>query len=189
LQNESCLYVCTCKMQAKLRIEFISTMENDRKRTHEWTNPLEMAAKAKTMSGFDFLNGILKGDIPPAPIAETLDFYPLSLEKGKAVFEFEPKEFHYNPIGSVHGGVITTVLDTVMGCSLQSYLPQGVAYTTLELKVNFLKAVTINDGKMKSTGKIIHLGKTTALVEADLKDEAGKVYAHGVSTCMIFNIK
>ncbi len=176
-------------MQANLRIEFKNTMENDRKRIHEWSNPLEMAEKVKTMSGFDFLNGILNGELPPAPIAETLGFHPLSLEEGKAVFEFEPREFHYNPIGSVHGGVITTVLDTVMGCSLQSALPQGVAYTTLELKVNFLKAVTISDGKMKSTGKIIHLGKTTALVEADLKDEAGKVYAHGVSTCMIFNIK
>ncbi len=164
-------------------------MENSRKRTHEWANPLEMAEKAKSMSGFDFLNGILKGELPPAPIAETLGFYPLSLEKGKVVFEFEPKEFHYNPIGTVHGGVITTVLDTVMGCSIQSDLPQGLAYTTLELKVNFLKAVTIKSGKLKSTGKIIHIGKTTALVEADLKSESGQVYAHGVSTCMIFNLK
>lgn len=176
-------------MQANLRIEFINTMENGRKRTHEWANPSEMAAKAKTMSGFDFLNGIFKGELPGAPIAETLDFRPLSLEEGTAVFEFEPKEFHYNPIGSVHGGVITTLLDTVMGCSLQSVLPQGVVYTTLELKVNFLKAVTIKSGKMKSTGKIIHLGRTTALVEANLTNEAGKVYAHGVSTCMIFKIK
>lgn len=161
-------------------------MESGRKRIHEWSDPLEMAEKAKTMSGFDFLNGIKNGEIPPAPIAETLGFHPLGLEEGKAVFEFEPQEFHYNPIGSVHGGVITTVLDTVMGCSLQSVLPQGVAYTTLELKVNFLKAVTLKDGKMKSTGKIIHLGRTTALVEANLTNEAGKVYAHGVSTCMIF---
>jgi uncharacterized protein (TIGR00369 family) len=164
-------------------------MEKERKRKHEWVNPLELAAKARTMPGFDFLNGILKSEIPPAPIASTLDFRPHSLEKGKAVFEFEPKEFHYNPIGSVHGGVIATVLDTVMGCSLQSALLQGVVYTTLELKVNFLKAVTINSGVMKSTGKIIHLGKTTALVEADLKDEAGKLYAHAVSTCMIINIQ
>lgn len=163
-------------------------MEHDRKRTHQWANPVELAEKAKSISGFDFLNGIMNGEISPAPIAETLDFHPFSLEEGKAVFEFEAKEFHYNPLGSVHGGVITTVLDTVMGCSLQSALPQGVAYTTLELKVNFLKAVTTYSGKLKSTGKIIHLGKTTALVEADLKDEQGKVYAHGISTCMIFKL-
>lgn len=163
-------------------------MENNRTRTHQWANPADLAAKAKTLSGFDFLNGILTGEIPPAPIAETLDFHPISLEKGKVVFEFEPQEFHYNPIGSVHGGVITTILDTVMGCSIQSALQLGQAYTTLELKVNFLKAVTIKSGKITSTGKIIHLSKSTALVEADLKDEEGRLYAHGVSTCMIFSI-
>lgn len=163
-------------------------MENNRIRTHKWANPTDLAAKAKTLSGFDFLNGILIGEIPPAPIAETLDFYPVSLEKGKVIFEFEPQEFHYNPIGSVHGGVITTILDTVMGCSIQSALELGQAYTTLELKVNFLKAVTTRSGKIRSTGKIIHLGKSTALVEADLKDEEGRLYAHGVSTCMIFSI-
>jgi uncharacterized protein (TIGR00369 family) len=164
-------------------------MEHDRKRTHKWANPLELAAKATTMSGFDFLNAILNGEIPPAPIAETLDFHPLSLEKGKVVFEFEPKEFHYNPIGSVHGGVISTVLDTVMGCSLQSALPEGLGYTTLELKINFIKAVSIKNGKLKSTGKIIHLGKSTALVEADLRDEQGNLFAHGVSTCMVLNLR
>lgn len=162
--------------------------ETNRKRTYEWVNPLETAEKGKTMSGYDFLNGILKGEIPPPPIATTLDFHPLSLEEGKVIFEFEPREFHYNPIGSVHGGVISTVLDTVMGCALQSKLPQGVAYTTLELKINFIKAVTYKSGKMKAEGRIIHSGKSTALIEADLKDEEGKLYAHGVSTCMIFNI-
>jgi uncharacterized protein (TIGR00369 family) len=118
-----------------------------------------------------------------------LDFHPLSVQEGKVTFEFEPREFHYNPIGSVHGGVISTVLDTVMGCALQSKLPKGVAYTTLELKINFLKAVTYKSGKMKAEGRLIHLGKSTALVEADLRDEEGKLlYAHGVSTCMILNL-
>jgi len=160
--------------------------EINRTRTYEWVNPLETAEKAKTMSGYDFLNGILKGEIPPPPIAITLDFYPLSLEEGKVTFEFEPREFHYNPIGSVHGGVISTVLDTVMGCALQSKLPQGIAYTTLELKTNFIKAVTHRSGKMRAEGRLIHLGKTTALIEADLRSETGTLFAHGVSTCMIF---
>lgn len=162
-------------------------MERDRKRTHQWANPTELAEQAGTLSGFDFLNGILNGKIPPAPIAETLDFHPLDLEPGKVVFEFVPQEFHYNPIGTVHGGVITTLLDTAMGCALQSVLPKGQAYTTLELKVNFIRAVTEKSGKLKSTGKIIHSGKTTALAEANLISETGTLYAHGVSTCMIFN--
>lgn len=140
------------------------------------------------MDGFTFLNGILNGEIPPAPIAGTIGFEPLELEKGKAVFAFEPQEFHYNPIGSVHGGVITTVLDTVMGCTVQSALPSGMAYTTLELKVNFLRAVVIGCGTLRSTGKIIHLGRSTALVEADLLDAAGKAYAHAVSTCLLMPV-
>jgi uncharacterized protein (TIGR00369 family) len=161
--------------------------ETERTRTYEWFNPLETAELGKTMSGYDFLHGILKGEIPPPPIATTLGFHLLSLEEGIVSFEFEPQEFHYNPLGSVHGGVISTVLDTAMGCALQSKLPQGVAYTTLELKVNFLRAVTHRSGKLIAEGRILHLGKTTALVEADLKDEAGNLlYAHGLSTCMIF---
>lgn len=160
----------------------------ERKRTHRWTNPIELAEKAKNMSGYDFLNGIIKGEIPQAPIVEALEMYPTYLEKGKAVFEFEPKEYHYNPIGVVHGGVTSTLLDTAMGCALHSKLEQGKAYTTLELKVNFLRGITEKTGKLKAEGRIIHFGRTTALVEADLKDEEGKIYAHGVSTCMIFSL-
>lgn len=163
--------------------------QTNRTRTYEWVNPLETGEKGKTMSGYDFLNGILKGDISPPPIAATLDFHPLSLEEGKVAFEFQPQGFHYNPIGSIHGGVISTLLDTVMGCALHSKLPQGVAYTTLELKINFIKAVTIKSGKMKAEGRLIHAGKSTAFIEADLKDEEGKLYAHGTSTCMLLNFQ
>ena len=161
--------------------------EANRTRTYQWVDPLETAEKAKTMSGYDFLTGILKGEIPAPPIAATLDFHPLSLEEGKVVFEFEPKEFHYNPIGSVHGGVITTILDTVMGCAVQSRLPKGVAYTTLELKINFIKAVTDKTGIMKAEGRLIHSGKNTAVAEARLKSETGTLYASGTCTCIILN--
>ncbi|RYY28920.1 MAG: PaaI family thioesterase [Chitinophagaceae bacterium] len=158
-----------------------------RSRTYEWEDPLQTAAKAQSMSGFDFLNGILNGSIPPPPLAQTLDFQPLSLEPGKVVFRFEPKEFHYNPIGMVHGGVISTVLDTALGCALHSMLAKGVGYTTLELKVNFIKAVTISSGMLKAEGRLIHQGKSTGLAEADLKDEKGRLYAHATSTFMLFN--
>lgn len=159
----------------------------DRTRTYAWESPLETAAKAQSLTGFEFLNEVLQGNIPPPPIAQTLDFHPLSVEEGKVMFEFIPQEFHYNPIGSVHGGVISTLLDTAMGCAIHSVLGQGVAYTTLELKVNFIKAVTIESGKLFVEGRIIHSGRTTALVEGDLRSENGTLYAHSVSTCMIFN--
>lgn len=160
----------------------------ERIRTYEWANPLDTAARAKEMSGFEFLNSTLQGTILPSPIAVTIGIKLIEVRKGKVIMDFEPQEYHYNPIGSVHGGVISTVLDSVMGCTVHSRLPQGTGYTTLELKVNFIRPITVKSGKIKSTGKIIHLGKTTALVEANLEDEAGKVYAHGVSTCMIFPI-
>jgi uncharacterized protein (TIGR00369 family) len=159
-----------------------------RKRTHELSDPLASASKAKTMSGFDYLQAIFEGKISPPPMMATIDAEPFHLEIGSVGFSFEPKEFHYNPIGTVHGGVISTILDSAMGCSLQSILPQGFAFTTLELKINFIKTVSFESGKMKSVGRIIHSGKSTALLEADLRDEAGILYAHGVSTCMIFKI-
>lgn len=167
---------------------FFKAMEHKRERTYEWTDPMALEIKAKSMSGIDFLNATAKGEVPPAPFISTLEFQLLSIEKGKTVFGFEPQEFHFNPIGCVHGGVISTLLDTVMGTTVQSALEQGFGYTTLELKVNFTRAVNLNSGKLTSTGKIIHLGRSTALVEADLRDGDGKLYAHGVSTCMILNL-
>jgi len=116
---------------------------------------------------------------------DTLDLKPISLEKGFAVFGFEPQEFHYNTIGTVHGGVIAAILDSAMGCAIHATLEAGTGYTTLELKVNFLKAVTIKSGPLKATGKVIHGGKRTALVESQLTDDAGNIYAHSVSTCLI----
>lgn len=162
-------------------------METIRKRIYEWSDPLESAAKAKTMSGMEYLQAMNNGDIPLPPLLHTLGFTKPDIEQGEVIFSFEPQEYHYNPIGSVHGGVITSVLDSAMGCTLHSILPAGSGYTTLELKVNFLKAVSHKNKKMIAKGKIIHSGKSTALVEADLRDEEGKIYAHSISTCMIFN--
>ncbi len=162
-------------------------MENSpkRERTFTWDDPAETAKLAATMPGIEFLEAITKGTMPAPPLLHTLDIQVSSIEKGKAVFSFQPQEFHYNPIGTVHGGVITAILDSVMGCSLHSLLPAGTGYTTLEIKVNFLKAATIKAGRLTATGKVIHSGSRTALTEAQLTDEAGKVYAHAVSTCLI----
>jgi len=159
--------------------------EKQRSRTIHWGDPAVGAAKAKQMAGLDYLQAIGRGEIPYPPLLESLEFQPENIEPGKAVFSFTPQEWHYNSIGSVHGGVISAILDTAMGCALHTLLPAGVGYTTLELKVNFLKAVTIASGLLKANGKIIHQGGRTALTEAQLTDEAGVVYAHGVSTCLI----
>ncbi len=143
------------------------------------------ATQARTMSGQAYLDAMSAGTIDFPPLLHTLDFKVEGASEGSAVFSFQPQEFHYNPIGTVHGGVITAMLDSAMGCSLHSMLEAGVGYTTLEIKVNFLKAITIKTGVLKAIGKVIHNGSRMALTEAQLVDEAGTVYAHGTSTCMI----
>jgi uncharacterized protein (TIGR00369 family) len=156
-----------------------------RSRTFYWDDPLQGAMQALSMSGIEYLKAMQEGKIPLPPIMHTLGFTGLNLEYGRVTFTFVPQEYHYNPIGTVHGGVISTILDSAMGCTIHSTLPAGVGYTTLELKVNFLKAITLKTGEMYCTGKIIHNGSKTALVEASLTDKENKVYAHGVSTCLI----
>ena len=157
----------------------------NRERTFQWDNPLEGAKQALQMSGLDYLRAMGDGKIPFPPLLHALDFKPTHLEKGKVIFSFQPQEFHYNPIGSVHGGVISAILDSAMGCTLHSILETGSGYTTLELKVNFLKAITTKIDELHAVGKIIHAGGRTALVEAQLIDKDNTVYAHGVSTCLI----
>jgi len=156
-----------------------------RKRTFTWEDPKIGAEKAKTLTGIDYLKAMKEGLLPPPPVIEMMDFSLEEIRTGNVTFSFIPKEFHYNPIGTVHGGVISTLLDSAMGCTLHSILDQGTGYTTLELKINFMKAVTTSTEKLIASGKIIHSGKSTALVEAHLKDENGAIYAHAVSTCMI----
>jgi uncharacterized protein (TIGR00369 family) len=158
---------------------------NKRTRTFSWQDPHESAGKGLRLSGADYIEAIKSGEIPPPPVMHLLDFQIGDAADGKAVFHFEPQEFHYNPLGTVHGGVITTLLDSSMGCSLHSLLPKGTGYTTLELKVNFLRPITMNSGKLECRGKVINLGGKTALTEAQIVDASGKIFAHGVSTCLL----
>jgi uncharacterized protein (TIGR00369 family) len=157
----------------------------ERTRTIHWQDPMEGAVKARNMSGLEYMRAMGEGKIPMPPIVHTLDLKVVSAEKGQAIFSFEPQEFHYNPIGAVHGGVITAILDSAMGCTLHTTLPAGTGYTTLELKVNFLRAITVKTGTLRAIGKIINAGSRTALAEAQLLDINDRLYAHAVSTCMI----
>jgi len=161
------------------------TMDTTRKRTFSWDDPMTGAKAAQSMSGLQYLEAMRDGHLPLPPLLHTLDFHVASLAKGEVAFAFMPQEFHYNPIGSVHGGVISAILDSATGCALHSTLEAGVGYTTLELKVNFLRAVTPAKGELRAVGKVIHAGKRTALTEAQLVDARGTLYAHAVSTCMI----
>ena len=143
----------------------------------------------KSYDGLTFLKGIVAGEQPNPPISQLLDFHLVEIEAGRAVFEGVPAFRHYNPIGSVHGGFAATLLDSALGCAIFSTLEKGDAWTTLELKLNFVRPMTKDTGPVRAEGRVIHRGRTVATSEGDLKDGAGKLYAHATTTCMIFPAK
>jgi uncharacterized protein (TIGR00369 family) len=157
-----------------------------RERTYQWDDPAVTAAAARDQDGASFLQAILDGTLPGVPIAHALDFRLVSVQPGVVVFEFTPAEFHYNPIGSVHGGMIATLCDSACGCAVQSVLPAGSHYTSLDLSVKFLRPVTAATGLMTCEGTVTSIGGRSALAQARLTDAHGKLYAHATSTCMIF---
>lgn len=158
-----------------------------RKLTVTWDNPFIGAETSKTMTGLDYLRAIERGDIPPPPIAKLLGFRLKRVDLGEAVFELEPGEHHYNPIGMVHGGVASTVLDSAMGCAVHSTLPAGTGYSTIELKINFIRPLSSKTGKVLCEARVIHTGGRIATAEGKLVDKDGKLYAHATTTCIIFD--
>ena len=150
-----------------------------------WSDPASLAAAGRTMAGLDFLRAIRDGDLPPPPIAQLLGFRLVEVEPGHAVFEIVPGEHHYNPIGVVHGGLAMTLLDSAMGCCVQTRMPAGGGYTTLEAKTNLVRAITDKTGRLRATGKLVHLGSRVATAEGRLEDAAGKLYAHASTTCIV----
>jgi len=138
------------------------------------------------MSGLESLRAMIAGELPPAPIGQTMGFRLVEAEPGRATFAAEPAEFHYNPIGVVHGGFALTLLDSAMGCALHSTLEAGVAYTTLEVKANFVRPLTSDTGEVRCTGIVVHGGRTVATAEGRIEGADGKLYAHGTSTVLIF---
>ncbi|HEU4871641.1 MAG TPA: PaaI family thioesterase [Pyrinomonadaceae bacterium] len=159
--------------------------EEDRRVTISWEDPRRLAEAGREMSGFEFLQKIVSGELPRPPLASLMDFQIVELAEGRAVFAVHPAEYHYNPIGVVHGGLAATLLDSAMGCAVHSMLPSGSGYTTLELKVNFIRAMTKETGRVRAEGKLIHLGGRTATAEGRVIDESGKLYAHATTTCLI----
>jgi uncharacterized protein (TIGR00369 family) len=158
----------------------------DRERTYSWADPARAAAAARTMAGAAFFAEMTSGGLPMPPIAATLGFTATSVSAGQARFEIDPQEFHYNPIGSVHGGVIATLCDSACGCAVHSLLPAGSYYTSLDLSVKFLRPVSAGAGRLVCVGRVLHLGARSALAEATLTGPDGKLCAHATSSCMIF---
>jgi uncharacterized protein (TIGR00369 family) len=157
------------------------------KRTAEvqWDDPLPLAQAGRSMAGVEFLRAIRDGRLPHPPICAVLGYQLVEVEDGRAVFEITPGERHYNPIGVVHGGIAMTLLDSAMGCAVQTRMPAGGGYTTLEAKTNLVRAITAETGPLRAIGKVVHVGKRVATAEARLEDPSGKLYAHASSTCIV----
>ena len=164
------------------------TQTQERTRTFSWTDPSVPAAAIGTRPGLDLLQAMSRGDVPPPPVIEMLGAGALTATEGSVTIELDPQEFHYNPLGTVHGGVISTLLDTAAACSVHSTLPAGVGYTSLDLNVKFLRAITLASGHLTCTGSVLQRGRRTALAEARLTDAKGKLAAHATSSCLIFDL-
>jgi uncharacterized protein (TIGR00369 family) len=160
-----------------------------RERRYAWTDPTETALLARTTSGLELLRRVLRGELPPPPIADTLGFRLSEAEAGRVVFTAEPHAWQYNPIGSVHGGMLATVLDSAAGCAVHSRLPAGTAYTSLDLTVRFLCPVTVDTGSLRCTGEVVSMGRRTAFAQTSLTDSAGRLLAHATSTCLLFSVE
>ena len=158
-----------------------------REKTIQWADPLATAMLMRDRDGVDAVRAMMNGEIPPAPIAKLFGFRLHMVEPGKVQLSIVPDESHYNPLGMVHGGVMATVLDTVMGCSVQSVLPRGRGYTTLNISVNYIRSITIATGEVFAEGTIIHAGRSTAIAHGRVVDAAGRLYATANTTCMVFD--
>lgn len=160
-----------------------------RARTYEWGDPAAGLAALAGRSGIELLQAMERGELPPPPIMSTLSFVPeeVHFEVGLARFGLRPAEFHLNPLGTVHGGVIATLLDSAAGCAVHSVLPAGEGYTSVDLSVKYLKPVLVREGAtVAAEGRVLSRGSRTALAEARLTDERGRLVAHATSTCLIF---
>jgi uncharacterized protein (TIGR00369 family) len=160
--------------------------ETTRSRTITWQDPTVSAAAGAQMAGLDYVRAIQSGEIPPPPIAVVMNFSIAELEEGRAVFEGEPGEEHYNPIGVVHGGYASTLLDSALGCAVHTTCPAGVGYTSQTLEVKYLRPITRDTGAVRAEAHVLHRGRKNATSEAKLiAKDTGKLLATGTSTCLI----
>jgi uncharacterized protein (TIGR00369 family) len=164
----------------------VKTKPGERTRTVTWEDPFTLPRAAAGRTGLEVLKEVFEGRLPKPPIAELMDFTGTEISEGRAVFVGTPAEFLYNPIGSVHGGYAMTLLDSAMGCAIHSTLEAGELYTTLEVKVNFIRPITADTGRVRCEGTVVHRGGRIATAEGKLiAEDSGKLLAHGSTTCLV----
>ena len=161
---------------------------DERTRSFTWEDPASAAAEARGLSGLERMQALIEGTIPAPPVARLLGFALIEVERGRAVFALEPAEWMYNPIGSVHGGVAATLLDSCMGCAVHTTLAAGVGYTTTDLHVRYVRPLNHSSGRVLAEGRVVHAGRRTATAEGRLFLEASEeLIAHGSTGCVILS--
>jgi uncharacterized protein (TIGR00369 family) len=163
-----------------------SDPDSSRSRTLVWQDPVPTAAAGATMSGLEYMAAVVEAKVPPPPIAVVMRMRPIEIEEGRVVFEGEPGEEHYNPIGVVHGGYAATLLDSALGCAVHTTLAAGVAYTSLGLETKDVRPITRDTGRVLCEANVLYRGRKQATSEAKLTAaDSGKLLASGTTTCMI----
>ncbi|NDY93421.1 PaaI family thioesterase [Ideonella livida] len=145
--------------------------------------------QARDKTGMALFEAMFRGELPSAPIGHLLDFLPVEVEPGRAVFQGRPGRQHYNPLGTVHGGWFATLLDSAVACAVHTLLPAGKLYTTLELKLNIVRALTDRVPLVRAEGVVVHPGRQVATAEGRLYGPDGQLYAHASTTCLVFDAR
>jgi uncharacterized protein (TIGR00369 family) len=159
-----------------------------RSRTVTWEDPLSTAAAGRGAEGLDFLRSMVDGKVPGPPIASLLGMTLVSVSPGSAVFTLTPDESMFNPIGTVHGGIVCTLLDSALGCALHTTLPAGKGYTSVEIKVSYLKPVLPSSGLLTATGRVVRAGSRVGFTEGEVTDASGAIVATASSTLLVFDL-
>jgi uncharacterized protein (TIGR00369 family) len=159
--------------------------EGVRSRTIVWTDPARARFHGRELTGYERLVAIQRGELAPPPAAALLGLQLDEVEKGRTLFSMTADEMHENPMGTMHGGIVATLVDTAMGCAVSSLLPAAAGFTTLELKINYVRAITQTTGRVFAQGSVVHSGGRVATTDARVYDERGTLYAHATSTCLI----
>ena len=160
----------------------------EQSRTVTWQDPMRAARAGLRLPGLDYLRAVADGQIPPPPISQLIQMQLTRVEPGEVVFTCTPDESAYNPIGAVHGGLVCTLLDSVAGCALHSTLPAGKGYTSVEIKVSYLKAVRATSGELTATGRVVKAGARVGFTEGVVTDAAGALVATASSTLLVFDL-
>ena len=161
------------------------TDELQRSETFTWADPGPVLARAASMSGLEVMQALVDGELPPPPIAALMKFTAIRAEVGTVVFECTPSQAHYNPIGTVHGGLACTLLDTIVGCAAQTTLPAGTGYTSIDINVSYLRTILDTSGPLIATGQVTKTGSRVIFAEGSIVDNQGRLVATATSSLLV----